>query len=80
MLPVLLLLGIRTRRRIWLPLPTILIWPLWLLGWPLWFVLWILRTPWERPLRTALVLPMHLSGLRVDVETADGEHIHLRVI
>lgn len=80
MLPTLLLLGIGTRRRFWLPLPAFLLWPLWLLGWPLWFVLWMLRIPWAQPLHMALLLLMHLSGIRVDVDTANGEHIHLRTI
>jgi len=80
MLPSLMLLQLGGRHRFWLPLPAVLLWPLWLIGWLFWSVLWICRSPWARSLRSALLVPAHLSGLRVDVDSADGQRIHLRVI
>jgi hypothetical protein len=80
MLPVLLLVGIGGRHPLWIPLPTILLWPLWLLGWTLWLVMWMFRASWQRPLRAALVAGAHLSGLRVDVDSPGGDHIRFRMI
>ncbi|MDH3214988.1 MAG: hypothetical protein OEN01_01700 [Candidatus Krumholzibacteria bacterium] len=80
MLPAMLLVGLGDRRRFWLPLPTLLLWPIWLLGWVVWLVLWMLRIPWRRPLRAALEVGHCLSGFRVDVNTAAGGRIHLRMI
>jgi hypothetical protein len=81
MLPVLMLVGLGGgRRRFWLPLPTVLVWPFWLLGWLAWGVSWALRAHWQGALRSALVMGAQLSGLRVDVDSADGHHFHLRLI
>jgi hypothetical protein len=80
MLPMLLLLGIGKRRRFWLPLPVILLWPLWLLGWIVWLPLWLLGISWGRVLRQALVLPTHFSGLRMDIDTTNGQNIHVWTI
>ena len=80
MLPALIIIGFGARRRLWLPLPTILLWPLWLIGWAVWFVLAVLRVPWQKPVRMALVLGAHLSGLRVDASSADGQRIFVRMI
>jgi hypothetical protein len=80
MLPALLLVAVGGRRRVWIPLPAFLLWPVWLLGWVVWLALRLLRVPWERPLRAALALAAGLSGLRVDIDTSGGEHIHLRAI
>jgi hypothetical protein len=80
MLPALVVIGIGARRRLWLPLPTILLWPLWLIGWAVWLVLAGLRVPWQKTLRIALVLGAHLSGLRVDVSSVDGKSIYVRMI
>ena len=80
MLPALLLVRIGGHHRFWLPLPVLLLWPIWLLGWAVWMVLWALRIPWERSVRTILVLGANLSGLRIDVDSANGQHIHVRMI
>jgi hypothetical protein len=80
MLPMFLLVAVRGGRRIWIPLPLLLLWPLWLLAWPVWFVLGVFRHSWARPLRMALLASVHMSGLRVDVDTADGDHVHIRTI
>jgi hypothetical protein len=80
MLPAFLLIGVGENRRFWIPLPLVLLWPFWLLGWLLWIVLLILGIPWAKPLKVALQLAANLSGFRVDVDTADGEHVHVRMI
>ena len=80
MLPSILLLGIGSRRHIWIPLPIFLLWPFWLLGWPIWFLLWFLRISWRKPVRVALMLALGLSGLLIDVDTKDGDHIYIRMI
>ena len=80
MMPCLLLLGIGQNRRFWIPLSLLLLWPLWLLGWIVWLPLWLLRVPVQRAVRTGLLIPLHLSGLRVDVDSASGDHVHIRFI
>lgn len=80
MLPALLLVGVGRRRRFWIPLPAFLLWPLWLLGWVVWFVFEVFRLPWAEPLALALMIGNHMSGVKVDVDTADGNHIHIRMI
>ena len=80
MLPTLLLVGAGSRRRIWIPLPLILLWPFWLLGWAAWVPAWLLRLEWAPALRSGLVLLAQLSGLQLDVDTADGTRIHLRFV
>ena len=80
MLPAFLLLKINKGRRFWIPLPLFLLWPFWLLAWSVWLVLWVFRIPWKGTVRTALMLPIHLSGSQVEVDSSDGAHIHLRMI
>jgi hypothetical protein len=80
MLPSLFLVGVGRSRRFWIPLPVFLLWPFWLLGWVVWTVFKIANFPWEKPLRTALVIGFHLSGVRVDIDSADGDHIHLWMV
>ena len=80
MLPTLLLVGAGSRRRVWIPLPLILLWPFWLLGWVVWVPVRLLRVEQERALRMGLILLAQLSGLRLDVDTTDGTRIHLRFV
>ena len=80
MLPTLLMVGVGARRRFWIPLPTILLWPFWLLGWAVWAPARLLRVPRADALRHGLVLLAQLSGLRVDVDSQDGTRIHLRFV
>jgi len=80
MLPTLLLVGIGSRRRFWLPLPTVLLWPFWLLGWVPWALLRITGTPWAARWRMAMMLGWSLSGLRVDVDAADGTRVHIKLV
>ena len=80
MLPTLLLVGAGSRRRIWIPLPVILLWPFWLLGWAVWAPARLLRLEWAHALRAGLVLLAQLSGLALDVDTTDGTRIHLRFV
>ena len=80
MLPTLLLLGVGSGRRFWLPLPTFILWPFWLLGWVPWLFLKIAGTSWALRWRTALMLGLALSGLRIDVDAADGTRVHIKLI
>jgi hypothetical protein len=80
MLPALVLVGIGRRRRFWIPVPAFLLWPLWLLGWLVWLVFRVCRFPWARTLSEALLLGAHLSGVRVDIDSADGDRIYIRMI
>jgi hypothetical protein len=75
--PAVLLIGAGTRRRIWFPLPVILLWPFWLLGWVVWLPARALLPRQAHLLRTVLIVSTQLSGLRMDVDTKDGPHIHL---
>lgn len=79
MLPALILVGIGENRRVWIPLPAVLLWPFWLLGWVAWLVFWFFKISWEGPLRLGLVLAAHMSGVRVDIESTEGERIHVRL-
>lgn len=80
MLPALVLVGIGGRRRLWIPLPIVLLWPFWLLGCAVWLAFWLLRISWEQPLRLALVLATRLSGITVNIDSAKGDRIHVRMI
>ena len=80
MLPTFLLVDVGSRRRIWIPLPVILLWPFWLLGWAVWAPAWLLRLDWAPSLRAGLILLAQLSGLSMDVDTTDGTRIHLRFV
>lgn len=78
--PSLLLVDVGSRRRIWIPLPLILLWPFWLLGWLAWLPARLLRLESARVLRTGLVLLAQIPGLELDVHTTDGTRIHLRFV
>jgi hypothetical protein len=80
MLPAVLLVGVGSRRRIWIPVPVILLWPFWLLGWVVWAPARLLRPAWAHALRCGLILVARLSGLELDVDTTDGTRIHLRFV
>jgi hypothetical protein len=80
MLPALVLVGIGHDRRFWIPFPAFLLWPIWSLGWVVWVAFKVLSLPWEKPLRAALLLGAHLSGIRVDIQSNDGGRIHVRMI
>lgn len=79
MLPTLTLVGCG-RRGLWLPLPTVLLWPLWALGWVLWLPLAVFRAPAAERLRLCLVASSRLSGLRLSIKTRDGMRIVVRMI
>jgi len=80
MLPGMLLIGAGARRRIWIPVPVIVLWPLWLLGWVVWAPARLLRRPWAPVLGGGLIALAQLSGLRLDLDARDGTRIHLRFI
>ena len=80
MLPAFLLLGVGKMRRPWIPIPLVFFWPFWLLGWVVWLVFGFIGFKWVDKLGLALVLGLRLSGTRVDVDTADGEHVHIRLV
>ena len=80
MLPAIILVGFGKSRRFWIPFLTFLVWPLWLLGWAFWLLLWFLRIPAHKALRAGLLLGAYLSGTRMDIESADGGRIHVRMI
>lgn len=80
MLPAFLLIGFGKLRRPWVPIPLILFWPFWLLGWVLWPMFRLFSRRWALALRTTLVLGLHLSGTRIDVSSANGDHIHMRMV
>lgn len=78
MLPALILVRTGRGRRLWIPLPTILLWPIWVLAWVVWAFSLALRLTWEKPLRMVLLLCLHLSGIRIDIQSNDGPHFHVR--
>lgn len=80
MLPTLMLVGAGSRPRIWVPLPVLLLWPFWLLGWVVWVPARLLGLERAGALRAVLILLARLSGLRVDVDTKEGTHMHLRFV
>ena len=80
MLPAVVLVGVGRRRRIWLPAPVILLWPLWLAGWLVWAPARLVRPDSAHALRGVLILLAQLSGLRLEVDTTDGTRIHLRFV
>ena len=80
MLPGLALIRIGRRRSVWIPLPIVLLWPLWLLAWPVWALMWALRIPGHRHLWLLLVLSGRFSGVRLELSSRDGRHILFRLI
>jgi hypothetical protein len=78
--PCFVLVGVGAKRLIWIPVPLILLWPFWLFGWAVWAFAWMLRVEREHDLRMGLTLLAQLTGLRMDVDTTDGTHIHLRFV
>ncbi len=80
MLPSLLLIRFRNPRRLWIPVPVLLLWPLWLVGWVVWVVLWPTGLRAGYYLWTVLVSATQLSGLEVDVDSRDGTSIHFRLL
>ena len=91
MWPALMLVGVGRRRRLILPGPVFLLWPLIALGW-LVLGVWNLgrivflgpegaRRPCSNAqLRAALRLFPNLSGLSIDVAARDGHGIYIRLI
>lgn len=75
MIPSLVLLGLG--RRLALPLPIFLLWPLWLAGWIVWLGLQLIGLPAAAPLRLALLTFANLSGLVVEVESS---HFRIRFV
>ena len=61
-----------------LPLPVILLWPLWLLLAALLIPLGALRIEAFAALAATLAIPLHMSGLRVQVEPTIGPTIVIR--
>jgi hypothetical protein len=80
MLPAVLLVGAGPRRRIWIPVPVILLWPIWLLAWVVWAPARLASAEWADRLRAFLILLAQLSGTHVDVDAADGTRIRLRFV
>ena len=80
MLPAVLLVGAGTRRRIWIPVPVILLWPIWLLAWMVWAPARLTGARWADALRGALILLAQLSGTVLDIDARDGTHIRLRFV
>ncbi|UCH85478.1 MAG: hypothetical protein JSW50_07265 [Candidatus Latescibacterota bacterium] len=79
MLPTLLLVGAGQNRRVWIPIPVLILWPFWILGWVVWLPVAIAGARCAKPLRMALIIMAQLSGLRIDVDSKDGK-IQLRII
>jgi hypothetical protein len=80
MLPAVLLVGAGPRRRLWIPVPVILLWPFWLLAWVAWAPARLARAEWAERLRAVLILLAQLSGTVVDVKAKDGSHVRLRFV
>jgi hypothetical protein len=91
MWPALLLVGVGRQRRVILPGPLFLLWPLLALGWLVVGVWDLGRLAFLGPerarrpgssasLRAVLVLVAKLSGLSIDVAARDGHGIYIRLI
>jgi hypothetical protein len=80
MLPAVLLIGAGPRRGIWIPVPVLLLWPVWLLGWFVWVPARLSRAEWADALRATLILLAQLSGTVLDVDTTDGTCIRIRFV
>ena len=89
--PALLIIGLGRvrvfggRRRFFLPLPLFLIWPLYLLAYMIFGLAWLLTPRSAKPAGltaalAALDAGRRLSGLRVDIQSAQNENIYLRFI
>ena len=85
MIPSIGIVRIGRKRGVPLPLPLFLVWPFLLLGGLILAVARLLvpnGTPAAASLdagRLGLLTLFHLSGLRVDVETADGMNVRFRL-
>jgi hypothetical protein len=76
-----MLIGIGKARRLWVPMPLILLWPLWLLGCFVWLIMRAIGLPHEKTFKLALVMATQLSGLRIDVDSDnDDSKFHLRMV
>ena len=80
MLPGLVIIDVAGERRIWIPLPVFLLWPLWGLGWLLWLLMRLIRIPGRRRLWLFLALSGRLSGARLGIRSAAGPHVRVRMI
>jgi hypothetical protein len=57
-----------------------LLWPLVLLGWGVAGLMFLIRPAEAQKLRVALLVFNELSGLIIDVDTADGEQVRIRLV
>ena len=80
MIPAVVLIGVGTTRRIWIPLPVFLLWPFWALAWMLWAPIRWLQIPGHRRLWLALALSGRMSGLSLDVQSSSGQRVQIRMI
>jgi hypothetical protein len=90
MWPALVLFGVGRRRRLILPGPLFLLWPLIAAAWLVLGLWWLIRlVPWcrgaERPdplaqCRIALILFGKLSGLLVELAARDGARVYIRFV
>ena len=83
MIPALGIVQIGRRARFPIPLPFVLLWPLiGLAGLLLWPAAWLSGRGTEAArrldfARRSVLLLFHLSGLKVDVRSADGESVRI---
>jgi len=72
--------GAGNPNRVWIPVPLVLLWPFWILAWVVWLPVAIAGARWARPLRMTLIMMTQLSGVRIDIDSASGDHVHLRMV
>jgi hypothetical protein len=86
MWPSLLVLGIGRRRRLPVPLPLFLAWPIVGAGWAVVGLAgFVAPGATRRPgafgtLRTGLTLFNQIRGTRIDIDDSNGTHVHLRLV
>lgn len=80
MLPGIALIGVGQQRSLWVPVPVVLLWPLWVSGWLIWAFMRGLHVPGHRQLWLLLSLSGRLSGLRLDIRSKEGPRFQLRLI
>ena len=78
MLPALAWIGFG-QSRFWIPLPTFLLWPFWLIGWLVWAPMRLFRVPGYRKLGLVLSLSGRLSGLQLDISSKKGPQFRVRL-